>query len=68
MKYRRFRGLLALLLVLSLFVSFGALTAFALPLEKVDGTMFDSMNEIRAIIIFKETFDPRGGMVNGSTD
>ena len=70
MKHNRIRGALALLLMLSLFVGFGAMTAFAntMPAKPKEVGLFDSMSEIYAIIIFKETFDPRGGMVNGSTD
>lgn len=73
MKYRKLRATLALLLVLSVFVSFCSLTAFAAGpgslIDNLTGTWRDSMNEIRAIIIFKESFDPRGGtMPDGSTE
>ena len=72
MKHNRIRGALALLLMLSLFVGFGALTAFAgeAPAQQSgqEVGLYDSMAEIRAIIIFKQSFDPRGGTYNGSTD
>nr|MCR5576037.1 hypothetical protein [Oscillospiraceae bacterium] len=65
MKYRKFRGALALLLVLSLFVSVCGLTAFADDGALKGPGVYDAMNKIRAIIILNHSFDARGGEVPG---
>ena len=73
MKRKSFRTLLALLLVISLFVSFGAMTAFAYNAQpdpaaakpKHDG--FDPMVLIGMIKILKQSFDPNGGTLAGAS-
>ena len=68
MKYRKFRGALALLLALSLFVCFGAGTAFAAYVEEPQVGVLDAMIPIGQIVVLNETFDLNGGTLGGAAE